>query len=106
MGKPEASTRFTTSVRLGGQRSASPSVVFDQSFARMSAGMFDVAEMSVSSGRIMHRHGLESSTRKILNIRSGGRADITRAQRQVSFRPKQTKLTFLRRIVSSGPAVG
>jgi hypothetical protein len=33
---------FTTSVRLGGQLSAGPSAVFDQSFARMSA---DISEM-------------------------------------------------------------
>ena len=35
--------RFTTSVRLGGQVSEGPSTVFDQSFARMSA---DISEMA------------------------------------------------------------
>src|ERR1700733_2992558 len=34
MGKPDASITFTISVRLGGQFSAAPSTVFDQSLER------------------------------------------------------------------------
>src|SRR5580704_12966975 len=41
IGKPDASTRFTTRLRLGGQFSEGPSTVFDQSFAPMSA---DISE--------------------------------------------------------------
>ena len=46
MGKPEASTMLTASVRLGGQVSSAPSSVFDQSRARMSADIFAVEGMS------------------------------------------------------------
>jgi hypothetical protein len=37
---------FTTSVRFGGQLSAEPSTVFDQSFARISSDIFGVGAMS------------------------------------------------------------
>ena len=37
---------FTTNVRFGGQLSAAPSTVFDQSLARISADIFDVVGMS------------------------------------------------------------
>jgi hypothetical protein len=48
MGKPEASSRLTTSVRLDGHPAGSPRDVLDQSLARISADMLDVTGMSVS----------------------------------------------------------
>ena len=41
MGKSEASMMLTSRERLGGQLSAGPSMVLDQSFARISADIFD-----------------------------------------------------------------